>query len=106
MNIKRRLSRLENKPMTSALQAAGLSPPKPPAEQKTSGREFVLNLQAKLGLPLPEGSTSAERAKAGQILQEATTRLRANSADQSGFEAIRAYSKDLHRRYGSDQASP
>ena len=90
MSLKRRLSRLEDKPQL------------PPNRQDITCPKMERILQKKLALPLPEDATDEERADCLRLIQAAQERLRTDRADTGGLNEVRRYTLSLHSKYATD----
>jgi hypothetical protein len=89
MSLRRRLSRLEEKPI-----------PRRETPEQLHDR-MMKTIQTKLHLPIPEQSTPEELARGLVLMQEAQSRIRADSSDTGGLDAVREYADSLHAKYAS-----
>jgi hypothetical protein len=90
MSLRRRLSRLEEKPI----------PRRETPEQFHQRMEK--KIQRQLALPLPEDATKEEHARGLELLVDAQSRIRADRSDTGGLDAVREYALSLHAKYGTE----
>ena len=86
MNFKRRLLNLENRPFKRPIQKPRFS-------------ELDERIRKKLGLPLPQNATDAERAEGLRLLRAAIHTMQKNCDDQTGLDALRDFALSLHRQH-------
>lgn len=84
MSLKRRLFSLECRPFVRP--------------SKKEDPRMMRRGQKLLALPLPEDATSAERARALELMKAAQ---KFPVGDNSGWMAVREYALSIHRKYGT-----